>query len=564
MKAISNLLLAVASILPFAFADWRYKSRPDLTPPTLNISIPATTKVDQGYLFVQPYSSFEGPRGGPVQPAAYILRNDGDLVWSSLTYFSAWIGNFQAKKWKGLPVLTAFEGSLDSMHGHGYGHVTLLDQNYDVVKVVRGGNHRLISIHEATIINEETLLVEVYQPVARDLSAYGGSKDMQWIAEGIFQEVNIETGELLFEWHSLDHVDGSESAIPLSSGRAFLGVNSTDAWDYFHINSVDKNAEGDYLVSARHTSTIYKINGTSGQVIWRLGGKSSDFVLLKDLKFGYQHDARFRHQSTDGEITIISFFDNSARSDAQRGGGLDSIRNHSSARIVMLNTTDFTASEIKTLASPDGILNPSQGNVQILPNGNTFVGWGQAGAISEFSSDEGEPIFHAYLESGLEGVGTQSYRAFRYNWTGTPHETPAIVAQCDGVECTQKCNGETTIYVSWNGDTETTKWRFYSATGPEGAASSTAAKINYLGESLRTSFETSLRVPTPKISSCPQGVVFAEAINSHGHVIVTSRLAPIEIAIHPMAELKDKKVGLLEQSRLSRVLGLVAFKTGEL
>jgi len=187
MKGLVYLLLGATIVQPFVAADWQFKSRPDLTPPRLNISITAGPDVDDGYLFVQPYSSFEGPRGGPVQPAAYIFQNNGDLVWSSLGYFSAWIGNFQAKKWLGKPVLTAFEGSLDSLHGHGYGHVVLLDQKYQQVKVIRAANHKLASIHEATIIDEKTILMEIYQPLATDLTPYGGTEEMQWIAEGVFQ-----------------------------------------------------------------------------------------------------------------------------------------------------------------------------------------------------------------------------------------------------------------------------------------------------------------------------------------------------------------------------------------
>jgi hypothetical protein len=79
----------------FASANWRYKSRPDLSPPTLNITIPATKDVEKGYLFVAPFSGYpEGTHHGPQQAAPYIFTDTGDLVWSGFTYFSIWATNF--------------------------------------------------------------------------------------------------------------------------------------------------------------------------------------------------------------------------------------------------------------------------------------------------------------------------------------------------------------------------------------------------------------------------------------------------------------------------------------
>lgn len=81
-------------------------------------------------------------------------------------------------------------------------------------------------------------------------------------------ELDIATGKLLFEWSSLDHVQPDESVLPINPGQAGSGYNSSDAWDYFHINSVDKDADGNYLISARDACAIHKINGTDGEIIW--------------------------------------------------------------------------------------------------------------------------------------------------------------------------------------------------------------------------------------------------------------------------------------------------------
>ena len=52
------------------------------------------------------------------------------------------------------------------------------------------------------------------------------------------------------------------------------------------MNAVDKDSNGDYVVSGRHTGTIHKVAGpnnpnyTPGEVIWRLGGKNSTFNAM--------------------------------------------------------------------------------------------------------------------------------------------------------------------------------------------------------------------------------------------------------------------------------------------
>ena len=83
------------------------------------------------------------------------------------------------------------------------------------------------------------------------------------VLDGIAQEVDIETGEVLFEWHSLDHVGVEESHYQPSPAlkRGF---------DYFHINSIDLYPDGYLTISARMTSAVYKVDRATGEVVWLL------------------------------------------------------------------------------------------------------------------------------------------------------------------------------------------------------------------------------------------------------------------------------------------------------
>ena len=119
-------------------------------------------------------------------------------------------------------------------------------------------------IHEFKITPRNTALMTT----SRQIRVKG-----RRVLEGGIQEVDIKTGRVLFEWHSIDHVAARRVVLPPARripGRIF---------DYFHVNSIEIDHDGNLLVSARNTHTIYKISRRTGKILWRLGGKRSDFTL---------------------------------------------------------------------------------------------------------------------------------------------------------------------------------------------------------------------------------------------------------------------------------------------
>ncbi|OOF98044.1 hypothetical protein ASPCADRAFT_505063 [Aspergillus carbonarius ITEM 5010] len=292
-----------------------------------------------------------------------------------------------------------------------------------------------------------------------------------------------------------------DSAFPLTFGPGLPGSgrNETDAWNYFHTNSVDKDDDGNYLVSARNVAALFKINGTSGEIIWQLGGLhgGSDFEIAPEDGFGFEHHARFRGRRDNGNIEIVSLFDNGAHSAPIQTNPF------SRARVYELDHRKGTAKAIRTYAAPDGLSAHTQGSVQILPNENVFENWGQAGAITEFDYN-GKVLFHSYLDSAPYGVDVQSYRGFRYNWTGRPAEEPAVAA------LQSRKHGGVDVYVSWNGDTETTAWRFY-------AQSDGSETAHWLGEVDRDGFETFASFRDVSINE--DTVIIAEAVAEGDRVL---------------------------------------------
>ena len=426
---------------------WAFRSSPDLRPPTIEVSRRAGGTAP-GRIFLAPKN---GPgEYAPGQHGPLIVDDEGRPVWfRPLQEDDEDAFDFKVQRYRGEPVLTWWEGRHS---GYGKGEYAILDTSYREVARVRAGNSYLGDHHEFLITSQDTALLTIYEPVRVDLSSLGGPEDGV-VLDGIVQEVDIETGEVLFEWHSLDHVALEESYEPLPEdpGRSF---------DYFHINSVDVDHDGHLLVSARKTSAVYKVDRFSGEVLWRLDGKRGDFEMGPGTQSYYQHDARRR---PDGNLTI---FDNGDRETNVRSRGI----------VVELDEEAMTATLVREYYHPAGRLAATQGNMQGLPNGNVFVGWGSDPAFSEFTGD-GELLFNADFSPGVE-----SYRAFRMPWSGHPDDHPAVVAERGPAA------GEVTIYASWNGATEVAAWRVLAGESPN--------RLSPLGILPRDGFETVIAMRT--------------------------------------------------------------------
>ena len=419
-----------------------FRSRPDLRPPVITVSTPPRDTAP-GYVFIAPKKSLEGQYGSMV------LDEQGRMVWfKPVDNEGHYPMDCKVQTYKGEPVLTFWEGLVQA--GYGSGEYRILDRSYNEIARVRAegfeGDH-----HDFLITSRDTALVMIYNPVGADLSGIGRQPE-DGIVEGVVQEIDVASGEVLFEWHSLDHVRIEESYVdPLE--RLSL------PYDYFHINSVEVDEDENLIISAKGVNAVYKIDRTTGEVIWRLGGKQSDFEMGPNTRFVRQHDARRR---ADGTITL---FDN----------GEPQTYTESSGKVLALNTDDMTAELAQSYTHPDVIYADHQANMQTLPNGNVFIGWGSVSSFSEFSSD-GQLLYSADLPPE-----TESYRAFRFPWEGRPGEKPAVASESGQ-------NGETTLYVGWNGATEVTGWQVLAGPSPD--------RLQPAGSVPRKGFETAVSVDT--------------------------------------------------------------------
>ena len=422
-----------------------FLSRTDLAPPALELVV-AKAGTSPGVIVLAPAS-------GPSDLGPMIVDGAGRLVWFRPVRGELHAHDLRVQRLDGKPVLSWWQGQTAT--GYGQGEYVVVDDGYEQLTRISAASGLSGDLHECTLTSSGSALISVYNAVPYDLSPFGGPADGS-LLEGVVQEIDVATGKLLFEWHSLDHVATDESYLPYLT-------SSGPAWDYFHLNSVGVLDDGSLIVSARHTSTVYKLDRKTGAVVWRLGGKQSDFAMGPGTTFGFQHDAR----SHPGGL--VSIFDDGAYSSAS------AIEPASRAIVLSVDETAKTATLEREHVQPDGLLAFALGNTQLLPNGGMFVSWGTTGTISEYSAD-GDLLLHARLPAG-----TTTYRAYRAAWSGRGPGRPALAA-------VEAANG-VDLYASWNGSTEVAAWRVLGG--------AVAGQLSPLRTVRSTGFETRINVPDP-------------------------------------------------------------------
>lgn len=448
---------------PIPIAPKQFHSRPRLDPDTLTAATPAADGVARGSIFL-------AVKRGPGQDGPMIVDDRGRPIWFHPVGGDKTATAFQVQRYRGRPVLTWWEGNTHL--GHGHGTYVVMDNHYREIARVRTVASELGDHHDFQLTPRGTAYMTLYVERPADLTSVGGPADGT-IVDSRVQEVDVATGRLLWEWRAADHFDVSEGMTAPKEGKPH---------DFFHVNSIEETPDGDLIVSARNMHAVYKLDKTSGDVLWKLGGKDSDFAQTRRTRFAFQHDARLQ---PDGTLTL---FDNEATPPKGPQSRLLRLRLDARAR---------TARLVRVWKHPQRLLAGAEGNVQTLPNGDVFASFGPEERISEFSRD-GRLLLDLALPAGAD-----TYQAFRFPWRGRPLDKPAVAARRRGER-------RTTVWASWNGSTLVRRWRVLA--GPE------KGRLRPIGRPLRrTGFETALRVRTRA------RYVAVRAIGPDGRPLRTSR-----------------------------------------
>ncbi len=430
----------------------RLLSEPALKPPPIEVvKRPAEPRLGT-YVFTDVHA-------GTGQQGPLIIDRAGRLV-----YFRPVSGggtttrrafNVRVQHYRDQPVLTHWIGA--TVYGHGQGHYELYDQRYRLVARVHAGNGYLGDLHEFRLTDRGTALLTAYGQATGDLPAgpAGPARSGPYFY-GVAQEVEIATGKVLLQWRSDEHVPLSASyvSVPPPGPRAI--------WDSFHINCIAVDPDDDNLIiSGRHTWAFYKVDRHTGDVIWRCGGRDSDFEMGPGTHFAFQHHVVPHPQG------IVTIFDNE--------GGPPNEARQSRALVLRVDQRRRQVSLVRQYRHRPPVLAEAEGSVQPLgaDPGNVFVGWGDSTYFTEYDRDGA-----VVLDARLNASGVLSYRAFQDAWRGRPDAAPRLAVVRHGRALR--------LYASWNGSTEHRGWRVLGGPGERALAP--------LGISASHGFETEIRL----------------------------------------------------------------------
>jgi hypothetical protein len=452
-------------------ADYQsFATLPGVQAPVLSVTVPDRDPA-AGDVFTS-----NGPSAGRYGPLIYTPQ--GRLVWFDQLDSGESGENLSVQSYEGKRDLTFWRGKVLSL-GFGQGEDVVVDDRYRTVARVAGGNGLQADLHDFQLVPHGVAYTTAFNPIRCDVSSVEAGTRDGVVLDNAIQEVDVKTGLVRWEWHSLDHVavTESETAAPKTSAP----------WDWFHVNSIDLEPGGDLLISARSTWATYQLQGGSGNVLWRLGGNRSSFAMGPGTKTAWQHDARLLG---NGEVTLFDDGSNPPVHPQSRG-----VR-------IALDLTHHRASLRAAYIHPrPPLLSASQGNMQTLPGGNVVVNYGGIPDVAEYTPS-GALLFDAHLPFDMS-----TYRAFRFPWRGQPLNPPAAVASLNNT-------GEQTIVrASWNGATDVTSWRVLTGAHPSALAPTATFPA--------TDFESST------ILTKRYAYVAAQALDSRGRVLATSSPAKV-------------------------------------
>ena len=412
-----------------------FKSEPDLRPPKIKVNLadPAL----EGDFFLDPLPSPTIHVGAkllefePVGPnGLMILDPQGRLRWWDQLPPEVVGADLQRTSYEGKPALAWWQGRVTEA-AYGIGEGVIANSSYEPVAHINTGNGLPADIHELYITPQGQAFLDAYELECLPTCDEANPPTI----DGVVQEVDIHTGLVMWEWHSMGHVALSETEVPPNGG----------VWDPYHVNSIQALPDHRLLVSMRDTSGVYELDENTGAILWQVGGKASSFTMGKHTTFHFQHDARLEGKS----LNVLTVFADEAGPPV-----------YGSSRGLRLKLTGSAVKLIHQYLRPNLTVAVSEGSMQVMRHGEAMVGFGSAQSFSEFakngdSEKRGRMLFDAEMPKG-DG----SYRVLRFPWEGAPATSPALAAE-------RQSPGEVSLYASWNGATGVASWEVLAGEDPE-------------------------------------------------------------------------------------------------
>lgn len=225
--------------------------------------------------------------------------------------------------------------------------------------------------HEFTLLPDGGALIIGTRTHPTDLTAEGGPVDFP-VIEQVAQELAPD-GSVRFEWSTRGQVDLAHvPAMVFSDWTA-------EAIELAHMNSIEVDPhDGNWVISLRLPSQVVKVDRSTGDVLWRLGGPGSEFSFVDDDRangwqgFAWQHSAR-----VTGPDRIL-VFDNAMTVDAGAPSGDSRYAEY------QLDLSAMTATLVAEWELADSGWTDAAGSAQRMANGNTVIGFGNNLFLPDF------------------------------------------------------------------------------------------------------------------------------------------------------------------------------------
>lgn len=447
-----------------AATQWKYTTRgaysfvatPKLHPPKIAAKFHGRrSALAHGYFFIANFPNLTQNRAMVGQSGPLIVDSHMQPIWFKPVSTSVVADNLALQRYKGKPALSYWEGVVTKTGQikPGSSDVVVLDQHYKQIAKLKAPAPWTLALHEFIISGNNAWAVATREVNG---SAYGAPAGVTLVDTAAIEFSLSDPSKPIYVWDPLQHIPVSDTyQVP---------VTKAHEWDPYHMNSLQLTGNGTFLVSLRNTSAAYLIDKATSSPVWTLGGKHSTFKFAsKSAQFAFQHDVQLHSGN------LVSMFDDHCC--AMKANGQFILPNHNSRGLVLkLDTTKKTATFVSDVSRGRNSFTAFLGNDQLLPNGNSLVGYG-----SQPYFDEYDRKGNLLLDATLPGPDL-SYRVYLQHWIGTPGYPP------DGAVKTR--GGSATVYASWNGATEVRKWRVL--------AGNSSSHLRTVATKNRSGFETAI------------------------------------------------------------------------
>lgn len=343
-----------------------------------DFTINTNTAPAPGEVFFSHFSIFSGIG----DPHYCIIKSNGDSVygkWDTVIF-----NNFELNE---NGYLTLYN-RLDSTF-------IMLDSNYRPIDTFQMKNGYIADVHEFVIFPNGTHYMICYDPQIVDMTVYNPNYNPAATVIGCVLQKIDAAGNVLLQWRSWDHFD------IMDASNVFF---QNPIVDYVHANAVYEDWDGHIWLCSRHLCEVTKIDASTGNIIWRLGGKKNQFTFIGDNnKISYQHDA---HRLPNGNMLL---FDNGV----YHSPPLTAVKEYV---IDEVNKTATLVWSYSRVIGTSNVFSKAMGGAQRLSNGNTLICWGltiaQPGAPKLTEVDSNNQVVWEMTLTNADAV----YRAQRHVW----------------------------------------------------------------------------------------------------------------------------------------------------